>query len=173
MKLTTLLAVLLVLSGCTTGQAFFTVSGVPGASSLLRQKTISTTTEPNANVMSKNLEQNLIKELQRSHYKYKPKDAQVVIKVRAEHAGRGTGDSWSYAPIWGGVQTKTEHFELVNLDFQASENGKPFWEARISGSGDDVLSSLQSGCIRELLLNHTDDSDSREDRCYKDFWPPR
>lgn len=161
------------LAGCTTGEAFFTVSGVPGSSTMLKQKTVTTMTEPNANVMSKNLEQSLIKELQRSHYKYKPKDAEIVIKVRAGHDGRGTGDSWSYAPIWGGIQTNTEHFELINLDFQALEKGKPFWEARISGAGDVVLSDLQGGCIRELLLNHTDNSDSREDRCYKDFWPPR
>ncbi len=160
-------------AGCTTGQAIFTVSGVNGSSQLLRTKTIGTMVEPDANMMSRNLEKSLITELQRSKYKYQPRKPDVVIKVQADHAGRGTGNSWSYVPIWGGIQTKTEQLELVNLEFQASENGKPFWEARISGSGDVVLGELQGGCIRELLLNHTDDNETREDRCYKDWWPPR
>lgn len=168
MKLTHLALVAIVLSGCTAGRAHFTVSGVNGSADLLRSKTVGTAVKPDANMMSRNLEQSLIAELKRGNFKYQPNKPEVVIKVQASHAGRGTGDSWSYRPIWGGIQTNTEQLELVNLDFQASENGKPFWEARISGDGEVVLGELQGGCIRELLLNHTDDNETREDRCYKD-----
>lgn len=173
MKITALALSATILCGCTTGSAIFTVSGVPGSSNILRQKTIGTATDPNANLMSKNLERSLIAELQRSKFKYQPNKPDIIIKVQAGHAGRGIGSSWSYVPIWGGVQTNIEQLELVNLEFQASENGKPFWEARISGDGEIVLGELQGGCIRELLLNHTDDNETREDRCYKTWWPPK
>lgn len=163
----------LLMTACTTGEAIFTVSGVPGSSTILRQKAIATATDPNPSVMTRNLEQSLIAELKRSRFRYQPNNADVVIKVRADHGGRATGDSWSYQPIWGGIQTNTEQFHLINLDFQASDKGKPFWEARISGDGEYLIGELQGGCIRELLLNHLDENDSREDRCYKDGWPPK
>lgn len=124
--------------------------------------------------MTKQAERSLQDELKREGFKWVPTGGDITMQVVMGHGGYGVGKISTFGPVFthlGSWETYQQQTDIVELDMTAIEKGKPFWEARISGSGEWLNSEYQPGCIRELLRNHTDENTTGEERCYKPWWP--
>lgn len=160
------------LSGCSTGSIIVTVNGEPDAYAKLKRQTISTHVNSNASIMTKNAEKSVIAELKREGFKWTPKGGEVALLVDMDFGGRSIEGSTSFMRNgWGDYTTTNKQMDVLNLDLVATEKGKRFWEARISGSGEYLNGSTQQGCVRELLRNHADENATNEERCYRSWWP--
>ncbi len=168
------LTLVAMLSGCSTGNIMVTVNGEPNAAAKLKQQTISTATKPDASLMTKAAEKSVQAELKREGFKIIPKGGVITMDVSMDSAGYGVESSKTFGPVFtsaGEYNTYNKQIGIEELRLSASEQGKPFWQAKISGSGEYLNSDIQPGCIRELLRNHIDENTTQEERCYKPWWP--
>lgn len=160
--------------GCSTGNIMVTVNGEPGAAKKLKQATITTETAKDASLMTKGAEKSVQNELKREGFKLVPKGGQVIMTVTMDSAGYGVESSKTFGPVFtpmGEYSTYNKQIGIEELRLSATENGKPFWQAKISGSGEYLNGDIQPGCVRELLRNHLDENGTQEERCYKPWWP--
>ncbi len=162
------------IGGCSTGSIIVSVNGEPNAAAKLKQQTITTATKPDASLMTKMAEKSLQSELKREGFKVVPKGGAITMNVSMDSAGYGIESTKTFGPVFttaGEYNTYNKQMGIEELRLSATEQGTPFWQAKISGSGEYLNGDIQPGCIRELLRNHLNENATNEERCYKPWWP--
>ena len=158
-KAIVLFMALIALSGCYTGRNIVIINGEPGAEKMLRTQTISTRIPSDANLMTKHAERTLISALIREKFHYVPSSGTITMDVVMRNAGREFQE-WA----------DDDKIGVVEIDLKASNKSGVFWEARISGDGEDLNGEAQNGCIRAMLRNSLADNSTEERECFRHFY---
>ena len=171
-----ILSAVLLLAGCNRSSIIYSVAGDPYLTKQMKSKTITTRIKPDAGPMVKGAESATISELQRSGWKYVPKDGEIILDVDSSFGGRSVSSGYTSTvttPMLSGYgsisssKTRFDQMDVVNLRYIASEKGQPFWEAQMSGSSEYLFGEWQPGCIRELFVDRYLENESSEEACYK------